>query len=189
MLDEQLTLDVPFAESRGALLSADGTYRYNLWRRWGPGLFLGYVMLNPSTADAEVDDQTIRRCCFFAKREGYDGIYVVNLYAYRATDQDDLWRLGGGGVGPDNDQHITAAILNDRIGGFVAAWGALPDLGRARQWRIREMFEDGGRDLTCLGRTKKGWPRHPSRLGNAVGLEPFPLDPWRVAPARPIQSV
>lgn len=181
---DQLALEVPESDSRGALLSDDGVYRYNLWRRWGDGLLLGYCMLNPSTADADLDDQTIRRCSYFAKREGYGGIYVVNLYAFRATQQSDLWRLGGGGRGPDNDLHITAAILNERIGAFVAAWGALPDAARQRQQQVREMFKEGGRDLQCLGLTKKNWPRHPSRLGNSVALVPFPDPLARVIPFR-----
>lgn len=175
---EQLALEMPATESRGALLSDCGTYRYNLWRRWGDGLLMGFCMLNPSTADADVDDQTIRRCCYFAQREGFDGIYVVNLYAYRATDPADLWRHGGGGRGPENDQHIAAAIHNERIGTFVAAWGALPNHARGRHHGVRVMFRDGGRDLHCFGLTKKGWPRHPARLGNSTPIQPLPY-PFR----------
>lgn len=171
---DQLALDVPPSQSQGALISDDGTYRYNLWRRWGDGLLMGYCMLNPSTADATVDDQTVRRCSYFAKREGYGGIHVVNLYAYRATEPSELWSLGGGGRGPENDFHIAHAIANERIGLFVAAWGALPELARWRQHEVRQMFKDADRPLHCLGLTKKGWPRHPSRLGNATAIIPFP---------------
>lgn len=171
---DQLDLALAPTLSKGALISDDQVYRYNLWRRWGDGLLLGYCMMNPSTADADLDDQTIRRCCYFAKREGYGGIYVVNLYAFRATQQKDLWFHRGGGVGPENDQHIAAAIQNERIGAFVAAWGALPELARGRQYKVRTMFRDAGRDLGCLGLTKKNWPRHPARLGNSVEIVPFP---------------
>lgn len=172
---DQLDLQLAPSESKGALLSDDGIYRYNLWRRWGDGLLLGWCMLNPSLADADVDDHTIRRCCYYARREGYGGIYVVNLYAYRAQKPADLWRLGGGGGrGIENDHHIAAAIGNDRIGGFVAAWGSLPEAARGRQHQVRTMFRDGGRDLQCLGLTVKRWPRHPARLGNGVPLVPFP---------------
>lgn len=172
MISGQLELDVPPSQSGGALISDDGLYRYNLWRRWGDGLLLGFCMLNPSIADGTQDDQTVRRCCYYAKREGFSGIYVINLFAYRATDQTHLWGARSG-VGPDNNIHIAAAIHNDRIGQFVAAWGALPEAARYRQHAVRTMFSDGGRPLLCLGRTKAGWPRHPSRLGNTVALEPF----------------
>jgi hypothetical protein len=171
---EQLALDVPPSDSRGALLSDDELHRHFLWRRWGDGLLLGYVMLNPSKADATLDDQTIRQCCYFAQREGFAGIYVVNLFSCRATQQSDLWAFRGGLVSPENDQHIAAAILNERIGMFIAAWGALPELARHRQYQVRTMFQDGGRDLHCFGFTKKGWPRHPARLGHSAEVVPFP---------------
>ena len=73
-----------------AVISQDGLYRYHLERRWSDAPFLTFVMLNPSTADAEIDDPTIRRCVGFSKREGAGGIAVVNLYAFRATSPADL---------------------------------------------------------------------------------------------------
>jgi len=71
----------------GAIVSDDGLYRYRLWRRWDAECpTMVWIMLNPSTADAEVDDPTIRRCIGFARREHCGGIEVVNLYALRATN-------------------------------------------------------------------------------------------------------
>jgi hypothetical protein len=69
-----------------ALISDCGIYRYMLTRKWEPSCYsLPIIMLNPSTADAREDDPTIRRCMSFARREGYGGIWVQNLFAYRAT--------------------------------------------------------------------------------------------------------
>jgi SagB-type dehydrogenase family enzyme len=67
---------------RIALFSPCGTFRYRLGRRWAEGPTVGFVLLNPSTPDAEVDDQTVRRCIRFAQRDGYGGLEVVNLFAY-----------------------------------------------------------------------------------------------------------
>lgn len=57
---------------KSASLSACGKYRYTLGRAWGLGVreqcAMSFVMLNPSTADAEHDDPTIRRCIHFALR-------------------------------------------------------------------------------------------------------------------------
>ena len=70
---------------RGATISTDGRYRYDLWRQWEPGPRLGFIMCNPSTADADLDDPTIRRCVGFARREGFAGITVRNLFASIGT--------------------------------------------------------------------------------------------------------
>lgn len=83
---------------RWATISPDGQYRYDLGRRWGEGPLLAFVMLNPSTADAEVDDPTIRRCVGFAKREGCGGIIVRNLFAFRTPSPKALKAAAKGGV-------------------------------------------------------------------------------------------
>jgi len=96
---------------RTATLSPCGRYRYRLGRRWAQhrlSLPLLFVMLNPSTADAEQDDATIRRCTTFAVAHGFDAMEVVNLFAFRATDPADLWRAADP-VGPDADRHIAEA--------------------------------------------------------------------------------
>lgn len=70
-----------------AELSACGSYRYELRRVWGdPARLACFLMLNPSTATAEADDPTIRRCVGYAKAWQFDGILVRNLFALRATD-------------------------------------------------------------------------------------------------------
>lgn len=77
--------------SKGAILSQCGKYRYRLWRIWQndkPKVL--FVMHNPSTADANDDAPTIRRCIAFAKSWGYGGIFVGNLSPYRATDPSEL---------------------------------------------------------------------------------------------------
>ena len=71
----------------GAVFSDDMVYRYRLWRTWDPDLpTCLFIMLNPSTADHEQNDPTIRRCLDFAKQWGYGQLLVGNLFALRATD-------------------------------------------------------------------------------------------------------
>ena len=56
--------------------------RYQLWRIWDPSLPLVlFVLLNPSVGDAAQDDPTLRRLLYFAKKFGFGGFYVGNLYA------------------------------------------------------------------------------------------------------------
>lgn len=136
----------------------DGLYRYRLWREWDaarPSCL--FVMLNPSTADASKDDPTIRRCLGFARSWGFGRLDVVNLYAYRATEPDELWNAADP-IGPRNDVEIGAAMLEAHL--IVAAWGANtgPTTGRDEVvLRHAPRF----RAIHHLGLTRGGFPRHP----------------------------
>lgn len=161
-MSDVLTLWPPSETLRGAIISDCGSYRYALWRQWGVGQPMVFVMLNPSTADAEKDDQTIGRCIGFARREGFGGIHVVNLFAYRATQPDELLTCPVDVVGPANNRHLhEAAQLVSTNGYCVAAWGSHPAATRLAVNRARMALQF---PLFCLGLTKGGAPRHPSRL-------------------------
>lgn len=76
---------------RSAVLSDCKTYRYALWRQFGESeRCAAFIMLNPSTADAETDDPTIRRCVDFAASWGCGRLLVLNLFAVRATSPKDM---------------------------------------------------------------------------------------------------
>lgn len=157
--------------ARSAVLSDCGTYRYELRRAWGPSLrTMIFVMLNPSVADALVDDHTVRRCVFYASREGCGRLLVVNLYALRSTDPAALWAHPDP-IGPDNGRHLAAALEAGRVAGLpiVAAWGCNAPAGRVEEL-VEAQRAAGTPPLLCLGTTGKGAPRHPSRLGNDVPL-------------------
>lgn len=136
-----------------ASLSGDGVYRYTLGRHWEEARPLVWVMLNPSTADATVDDPTIRRCIGFAQAWGYSGIHVVNLFALRSKDPSDLLRHPDP-VGPENLEHVEAALAWAPF--VIAAWGAFDKLHSPVEDMVR-----AHRGAMCLGHTKKGAPKHP----------------------------
>ena len=172
--------------NKGAIISADGRYRYLLWREWrgthdpktwrwlrgedgriekdGSGADLGepkpcvFIMLNPSTADGDVDDPTIRKCVGFAKLWRYERLEVVNLFAYRATDPRTVLRLhhNDDPVGSQNQQWFDSSV--DRAGIIVCAWGAHGShLGQdetALGWL-------GDKPRYALALTKDNQPRHP----------------------------
>lgn len=147
---------VDFAPA-SAVLSPCGRYRYRLERRWAPGAPLLWVMLNPSTADATEDDNTIRRVVRFTQREGFGAAVVVNLFAWRATDPTDLFRCVGP-EGPDNDWHLMREACE--AARVVVAWGNVS--GRMLPARVRRVLEQlAPRELWCLGTTAAGHPRHP----------------------------
>jgi|SRR5665213_578866 len=156
----------------GAVLSDDGVYRYRLWRHWGPDELMAWIMLNPSTADASIDDPTIRRCMGFARREGYDGIEVINLFALRATDPKEL--VGHPDAeGPDNVEAWREVLFSHRVGMIVAGYGnaaaRLPGSRAANRWRSGGWY--------CLGSTKAGHPRHPLYVAGGRELVPFRAEP------------
>lgn len=145
----------PYGHS--AVLSPCRTWRYALERRWGSGPFVLFVGLNPSTADENVDDQTIRRCIRYGKDWGFGGLLMGNLYAYRATQQADL-ALAPDPVGPDCDVWLTT--MSVRAGLVVAAWGANPGPDPHRPAHAIDLLGE----LHVLGFTKSLDPRHPSRM-------------------------
>jgi hypothetical protein len=162
---------------RSASLSACGRYRYRLERDLRrSGAAAVFVMVNPSRADAESDDPTIRRCIGFALRLGAGRLVVVNLFAYRATDVRELRRVEDP-IGPDNDRHIEAALREADL--HVAAWGAFAKLPHGLRPRWREVAAIAARldcPLQCLGAAKDGQPLHPLRISYGRRLVPFALD-------------
>lgn len=146
--------------TKGAVISDCGRYRYALVRRWAQdGRIATFVMLNPSTADAEVDDPTILRCIGFARRWGCNSMHVVNLYALRSKDPKALWAAEDP-VGPENDRYLASHGMAAASAGhlLVAAWGA-----NAKADRVEQVLQLPGFNtkLMCLGTTKDGAPRHP----------------------------
>lgn len=158
---------------RSAVLSPCERYRYRLGRRWGDAPPAVFVMLNPSTADADNDDPTIRRCMGFARSWGAGGIVVVNLFARRATDPDVLvaaHRDGRCGGDAENDSHILRAI--DGASMVIAAWGAKGSLGQ-RDRMVIELVRSAGVSLSCLRVTKGGYPEHPLYLPGSLTPQPY----------------
>lgn len=145
-----------------AIISPCSKYRYQLTRRWDAGAFLlPIIMLNPSTADAELDDPTIRRCMSFAKRDRFGGIRVMNLFAYRATSPEDM-KAATDPIGPECSTHLERMLASaaDNHVPVLAAWGANGDfMGRAEM--VMLSAKGRGVRMACLGTTKQGHPRHP----------------------------
>lgn len=155
----------------GAILSGDGRYRY-AWHRPGRRTRrpVRFVMLNPSTADAHTSDHTLTRCQRYAEMWGLGPVLVGNLFAWRATAPHDLWRSQQHHdiVGPDNERWLDA--LMDRAQRVVVGWGDQPG---AAQQTTRFLHRYRRRPLTCLGATKSGAPKHPSRPAYATPCVPF----------------
>ena len=153
-----------------AVFSEDRRYRYLLRRRVGESDRQAlFVMLNPSKADEERNDATIRRCIGFAREWGFGNLEVVNLFALMSTNPKVLLKAKKP-VGPENDAAIRAALeVADTV---VLAWGNHALDHKERAVAVTEMARKAARPY-CFGLTVKGAPRHPLRLSKTATLEPF----------------
>lgn len=140
-------------------------HRLALWRTWdsarGVCLFIG---LNPSTADFEHDDPTVRRMRGFAERWGFGSLVVCNIFSLRSTDPR-LLMVDPNVVTDTNDWVIrVAAGFADRI---ICAWGVHGRLYR-RGPTVADILRALGCTAYCLGFTHEGDPRHPLYLANST---------------------
>lgn len=176
----------------GAHISADGRYRYLLWREWrgtheathwswlggrdGAGALLGepksclFIMFNPSTADGTRDDPTIRRCVAFARSWNFERLEVVNLFAFRTSDPANLLELShrDDPVGPENRQWVERGL--EDAGLIVCAWGVHGSHLGQDETMLGWL---GRRSCYALGRSKHGHPRHPLYVKASTPLQLF----------------
>lgn len=148
----------------GAHFSRCRRFRYALWREWDarlPRVML--VGLNPSTADAARNDPTIRRCIGFARDWGFGAVWVLNLFAFRATYPGDL-KAAVDPVGPRNDEWIRRVARD--VKRVVAVWGNDGSF-LDRSMQVRGMLGDG---LEVIRLNAGGEPAHPLYLPK--GLKP-----------------
>lgn len=152
----------------GAQFSPCGLYRYSLERQWSgvnSDARVVYIMLNPSTADAQQDDATIRVCMGRARRLGYSGITVVNLFALRATDPKVMLAhphpISDPGDPGRNEWEITAAIhCRDMV---ICAWGRHGGHLR-RDEAVLEALRHRDIKPWALKLNADGRPAHPLRI-------------------------
>ena len=169
-------------QSQGAIFDEPHRrYRYHLHRLWtcdSRGTVL-WILLNPSTADAQVLDPTLRRCQQYTRAWGYGGFEVCNLFALRSTDPDALM-LAADPVGPLNDRTIHDAVTRNAL--LVCAWGTHRVLKRCPrdhdlcqllcEWRTEGLVRC---PISCLALTHDGHPRHPLYLRGALQPQCFTL--------------
>lgn len=157
-------------ESDTARFSEDFQYRYLLTREFDGSSTCIFVMLNPSTADAEQDDPTIKRCVGFAQREGFGRLEIVNLYGFMATEPKTLFTAVDP-VGSDNDVELVRALSRADV--VIVAWGNHGAFSKARTDAVLALITDSGKPVMCFGLTTKGQPKHPLYLPADAELMPF----------------
>jgi hypothetical protein len=159
----------------GAVISPDSRYRYMLMREWRDSARpsshateehgstpVVFIMLNPSTANAEEDDPTIRKCVGFARRWGYEKMIAINLFAYRATFPNELYNAhtveGIDLLGPQYGDYLDMVFSEPAY--VVAAWGNHGSLLN-RNTIMMQHLRQREIKLWCLGVNRDGSPKHP----------------------------
>lgn len=155
----------------GAVFDQHRAYRFVLWRFWNDAPRVLFIGLNPSTADEYDDDPTLRRCLQFAEEWGYGGLYLCNLFSYRATYPLTLDRAES--LHAANIPAITMTIKLVVL--TVVAWGdglEICDQGKVVAGHIADLVAPA----MCFGYTKKGNPKHPLYLPADAELIEFQLN-------------
>jgi len=154
-----------------AYVSDCGKYRYSLTRHVGAGPFrYAFFGINPSTADAMTDDQTVRKWRGYSERNSVGLFEVSNVFSYRATDVKELAQTTDDLFGEDH-WRIQDSIIRS-ADALVPCWGNQNKVPKALRCWIDDLFDrlchqnyKHGTPLLCFGKTKNGDPLHPLTLG------------------------
>ncbi|MCF1487527.1 DUF1643 domain-containing protein [Pseudomonas sp. AA27] len=168
-----------------AVISSCGLYRYRLEREvQAEGKVFAFFGINPSTADATLDDATVRKWRGFTQRNGGRRFIVGNVFCYRATDPRDVGfsndrRTYINGLPTpshhlDNLEHIRQIITDADV--LVPCWGRTTKVTAAIRYCFAEvlgLLNASGKPVLHFGVTASGDPKHPLMLGYDT-----PLIPW-----------
>jgi hypothetical protein len=166
--------------------------RIRLDRWWDPTLTLGafgrpdddryrplvVIGINPSDACDKEDDNTSAKCTTYAKREGANGLLMVNLTPEITDDPDELGRVLMPYGCDGRHWEAVDEVLSENVAAVLAAWGKPPrslSSYRERVAKVKDIAADVGRDLMCFGTNEGGSPKHPLYLKASVPIVPW----WR----------
>src|SRR4051794_8152325 len=159
----------PDGLSEQYVYSPDMVYRYAFARWWGvpePGTWACWVGLNPATGDTEQRRRpTLERMIAWTRQRDLDGLVIVNLFAFRATDPKAL-KSAEDPVGKLNDSILAAA--SGAAAMTFAAWGSHGRL-HTRSTIVAALLQEP----LCLGTTASGEPRHPLYVAGDAPAEPW----------------
>lgn len=161
-------------QNSGAMISEDEKYRYALWRTWDKDKpVVMFIMLNPSTADGNKDDPTIRKCMAYAKAWGYGALIVGNLYAFKTKDPKVLENILFP-IGPHCDSWLyTLSKMADLR---IAAWGN-KILSDKRVEQVKGILSSHMKGIVSrlyyLELSKSGNPKHPLYLRKNLKPQPW----------------
>lgn len=170
------------SSTAGACFDPERHHRFHLWRRWDDSLpTVGFIMLNPSLADEQSLDPTLRRCFSFAQRWGAGSMRIGNLFSLIEPDSTKLRSANRGDVARRKRQadHLANMVRTCEV--VVVGWGTQGSLFPVQRQVLEGMFSMRRELLEadfypqCLGRNADGTPKHPLYLRGDAKLKPYPV--------------
>ena len=155
-------------------------YRYILGTRGkNPLICIG---INPSTAEPDNLDNTLKSVERIALGNGFDSFIMFNVYAQRATNPDTMERTCNLTLHKENLEAFRYVLSISERPAVWAAWGAIIEKRKYLPACVRDMLEVGeeyGASWYCAGAiTKKGHPHHPLYLRKDEKIKPFDVSTY-----------
>ena len=155
-------------------------YRYILGTRGkNPLICIG---INPSTAQPDDLDNTLKSVERIALGNGFDSFIMFNVYAQRATSPDDMEKECNLLLHKENLEAFRYVLSISDKPAVWAAWGAIIEKRKYLPDCVRDMLaagEEFGAQWYCAGKvTKKGHPHHPLYLRKDEKLKPFDVSTY-----------
>jgi hypothetical protein len=161
-LNLDMALSIKNKILRKAKFSKDKKHRYELSRHWDLSKSdILFIMLNPSIANENIDDPTIKRLINFTKKFNYGGFFVANLFTYITPYSKTL----------DTSSGLTKLNLKtiknfvNKAEEVVYAWG--------NSIKEPEELKNLVENPKCFGRNLNGTPKHPLYLPSNSKLIKF----------------
>lgn len=155
-----------------AIFSPCGKYRYRLDREiHGGHKTVVFIGVNPSIANEEKNDNTVKRMLGFAERERFGKVIVANVFSLISTDINGL-RADIPLRGEEHDFHFRKIISEADI--LVPCWGDRTKLKSANRHFLDDCMNlllSSRKPVFCLGKTKvTNDPCHPLMLSAKTEL-------------------
>jgi len=173
----RITEEIPDTDhAYGACYDTDLVYRYAMWRSWQPRIrpeqMVAFIGVNPPVTDESEKDATHSRCVNLAKRWGYAGVVLVNLFALCVTKPMELKRdTVRDPVGPENDEMLESIAFT--CPQIVLAWGNHGGFLNRDCEVIAMLNQNAAGKIVHLGLTTAGFPKHPQYVRDTVKRTPW----------------
>ena len=155
-------------------------YRYILGTRGkNPLICIG---INPSTAQPDDLDNTLKSVQRIAQGNGFDSFIMFNVYAQRATDPDAMEQQCNLQLHRENMEAFRYVLSMAKNPTVWAAWGTIIEKREYLPDCVRDMLRIGkeyNAKWCCAGNvSKKGHPHHPLYLRKDEKIKDFDIEAY-----------